>query len=331
MPGAPHVLTPELIAAIAAALGVGSACHQSVDAQPPTRKYFLQAITNATCDLPIAVIKELKGGFKNYIPLALCTHRACTNATRSTDGIDTEIGWNDRGEIRLKQKAMTAAKDHYITTDDFTEIRENFVRGMRRYLIMGEDIAIGGSRATDCADMFAEFFSVIAARPDYTQDWPSYRGYIIEAYTSWVGRRDDSFGLIFAEPLFHKYKMRNLVPSILEQLRQPAGGGGGPRGRGRGFHIGSAFSSSRGGYQAQTFPSSFRPQQSSATFRCYLCGDAHSHKDHQGNARRLVQNDQGKWVDKLLGNKIVCISFNVAASGCRRASTCTYSHSCSLC
>ena len=183
---------------------------------------------NATCDLPIAVIKELKGGFKNYILLALCTHRACTNVTCSTNGIDTEIGWNDRGEVRLKQKAMTVAKDHYIITDDFTEIHENFVHDMRRYLIMGNDIVIGGSWATDCADMFTEFFSVIAARSDYTQDWPLYRDYIIEAYTSWVGRRDDSFSLIFIEPLFYKYKMRNLVPTILEQLRQSTGGGGGP-------------------------------------------------------------------------------------------------------
>jgi hypothetical protein len=186
-------------------------------------------------------------------------------ATRSTDAIDTEIGWNDKGEIRLKQKSMTAGRDH-LSTDDFTELRENFVRGMRKYLIMGEDIEPGGGQATDCANMFAEFFSVIAARPDYTQDWPSYRGYIIESYTSWVGRRDDSYGLIFDEQLFYKYKMAHLVPAILEQLRQPAGGsssvgfsrngssvggsgGLGSRGRGRGSQAGGPFSSNRGVYQ----------------------------------------------------------------------------------
>ena len=66
--------------------------------------------------------------------------------------------------------------------------------------------------------MFREFFSVIAARPDYTQDWPAYRGYIIKSYMSWIGRRDDSFGLIFDEQLFYKYKMKNLLPMVLEQL-----------------------------------------------------------------------------------------------------------------
>jgi hypothetical protein len=141
----------------------------------------------------------------------------------STEAIDTEIGWNDKGEIRLKQNVMTAGRDHYLTTNDFTEIRENFIRGMRRYLVMGEDVEPGGVQATDCADMFAEFFSVIAARPDYTLDWPSYWGYIIESYTSWVGRRDDMYGLIFREHLLHQYKMRNLVPTILEQLRQLSG------------------------------------------------------------------------------------------------------------
>jgi len=63
---------------------------------------------------------------------------------RTTVAVDTKIGWNDKGEIRLKQKAMTAAKDHYMTTDDFMEIRENFVRGLHRYLIMSDDLVAGG-------------------------------------------------------------------------------------------------------------------------------------------------------------------------------------------
>ena len=77
---------------------------------------------------------------------------------------------------------MTAGKDHHISTDDFTEIRENFIRGMYKYLIMGDDTEPGGERAKDCADGFKEFFSTIAARPDYTIDWTSYRGYVIETY-----------------------------------------------------------------------------------------------------------------------------------------------------
>ena len=336
-------LSPDVIAAIARALGQGgSGLSNPAQLQPPTRGFFYNTITNTTSDLPATVIKMLKAGFKTYIPLALCTHKACLQATRSTDTFDTEIGWTDSGEMKLKQKAMNAAKDHYLTTDDFTEIRENFIRGMRKYLIMGEDDGPGGARAIACVDMFTEFFSIIAARPDYTQDWPSYRGYIIDSYTSWVGRRDDSFGLIFDEHLFFKYKMSHLVPVLLEQLRQPPnssggviGGRGGPglRGRGRGFQGGLGGGPSRGGFQGQTFlPSGSLPTQPSTTgFRCYLCNGIHSHKEHQGAATRLVTNENGKWVDKSLGNKIVCISFNVGANGCRRPATCTYSHSCSLC
>ena len=91
MPGASHTLTPEFITAVAAALGVSATHQPSAEDQPLTRRYFSQAITNATCDLLIAVIKELKGRFKNYIPLVLCTHRACMNATCSADAIDTKI------------------------------------------------------------------------------------------------------------------------------------------------------------------------------------------------------------------------------------------------
>ena len=309
---------------------------------PLVRKYFSKAITNNTSELPTSVIKELKAGFKNYIPLALCTHKSCSNATRYTDPFDTEIGWTDKGEMKLKQKSMTAAKDHYLSTDDFTEARENFVRGLRKHLVMSdmdEEIGSGKARASECADMFAEFFSVIAARPDYTQDWPAYRGYIIESYASWVGRRDDSYGLIFDEHLFYKHKM-TYFSVLLEQLRQPAIGGGsissgrggpGTRGRGRGFQGGGPLFPNRGGFQAQPFPSSSQPQQPTTASRCYLCGGAHHQKEHQGPATRLVLNEQNKWVDKSLGGKTVCILFNVSAVGCKRGTACTYSHSCSLC
>jgi hypothetical protein len=177
---------------------------------------------NTTSKLPVAVIKELKGRFKNYIPLSLCTHKACLNATQSTDAFDTEIGMNDRGKIRLKKKTMIVVRDHYLSTDDFMEIHENFTWGMQKHLILGNDIQPHAAQALDCTDMFREFFSIIAARPDYTQDWPAYRGYIIESYMSWIGRRDNSFSLIFDEQLFYKYKMKNLLLTVLEQLRQPA-------------------------------------------------------------------------------------------------------------
>jgi hypothetical protein len=293
------------------------------------------------------VIKELKGSFKNYILLSLCTHKACSNVTQSTDAFDTKIGMNDRGKIRLKQKTMTAVKDHYLSTDDFTEIHENFTHGMQKHLILGNNVKPCTPRALDCMNMFREFFSIIAARPDYTQDWPAYRGYIIKSYTSWIGRRDNSFGLIFDKQLFYKYKMKNLLPTVLEQLRQAAPGpssfpsfrlnnfGGnsfsGAQGRGHSSQSWGASNPNRRGYQPANFPSSFQPYQAQTTFRCYLCGEPHSHRDHQGNAKQLITSEQGQWIDRLLGNKVMCIVFNIGSSGCRQGPSCTYSHSCSFC
>jgi hypothetical protein len=133
---AQYGVVPDTATTIDRALAQQYPILQVSGSHPPTRRFFSKAITNATSKLPLSVIKELKGGFKNYIPLALCTHKACENATRYTDPFDTEIGWTDKGEVKLKQKSMTAAKDHYLTTDDFTEARENFVRGMRKHLVM---------------------------------------------------------------------------------------------------------------------------------------------------------------------------------------------------
>lgn len=366
-PASHPMLHAEILAALSSALGLGGTTRMmqmtSSGAPQPARKYFSQAITNAMSELLITVIKELKGGFKNYIPLALCTHKACANVTRATETLDMEVGFNEKGEMRLKQRYFSAVRDHYLTTDSFTEIRENFIWGMRKYLVLGDDSEPGGGMASDCADMFQEFFSVIAARPDFTLDWPSYRGYIIETYMSWVGRRDDSFGLIFDEGLFYKYKMSNLGPLIIEEMKHVgsmlnnrgsssfaggnsfaggsgfAGGGGfmgssgytGARGRGRGVYSSGPYNPGWGGSHPPFFAPSFcLHQPSTATLKCYLCADPHFHKDHQGSARQLVLNEQGKWIDKALGDRIVCIAFNSGPNGCRQP-TCNYSHSCSLC
>jgi hypothetical protein len=62
--------------------------------------------------------------------------------------------------------------------------------------------------------------------------------------------------------------------------------------------------------QGGHFDASFHPHQLPTTLKCYLCVEPHFHRDHQGNARWLALNEQGKWIDKALGNKIVCIAFN---------------------
>jgi hypothetical protein len=130
-------LLPDIIMAITHALGQNIPNATSTHAGPSSSKrFFSKAITTTTSDIPISVIKELRGGFKNYISLALCTHKACQNATHSSDHINTEIGWTEKGKMRLKQKSMNASRDHFLKMDDFAEIRKNFIRGIHKYLIM---------------------------------------------------------------------------------------------------------------------------------------------------------------------------------------------------
>jgi hypothetical protein len=94
-------LGPDNGTLMTATIMMGPAVAAMHQASRPTARYFSKVMTNTTSELPVAVIKELKGGFKNYIPLSLCTHKACSNATCSTDAFDTEIGMNDRGEAAL--------------------------------------------------------------------------------------------------------------------------------------------------------------------------------------------------------------------------------------
>ena len=304
----------------------------------PPGGYFSQTIDNVTSELPAAVIKELKGGFKSYIPMILCTHKACNDSSRSKDSFDASIGMNDKGEIQVKQKNFDPSRDANLSTDEFTEVRENLIRGMRKHLKLGKDTEPGGRVAQACADMFEKFFSAIASRSDFTTDWPFYRGYIIENYRSWVHRRDNSYGLIFNDRIYADHKLKSLYPMFLEQVRHQSNGSsasnsqrGNPTFSQHRFR-GQANTSGRGGAAHSSNQSThFRSNPTSTPLKCYLCSGAHRHKEHQGDAKRLVLNNYGKWVDKAHGNRIVCIAFNVSQRGCKDGPGCSFLHTCSLC
>jgi hypothetical protein len=140
--------------------------------------------------------------------------------------------------------------------------------------------------------------------------------------------------------------LNNLVPAVIEQLRGQVAGGiphmnfsysthrgsssfPSQRARGRGGY--SGYGGGRGGNFTASFPPSFPPPFQSQTIKCYLCATPHLHRDHEGNARRLVRNELGKWIDKALNDRIVCVTHNVSPHGCKRGPICFYSHSCSLC
>jgi hypothetical protein len=307
---------------------------------------FTRAITTTSNELAPNMIKLLEAGFKTYIPLSSCTHKACRLASRSVEAFDSEISMNEKGEIKLKHKALNAALDHQMTTDDFSQVRENLIPAIRKHLILAGETAKGAPSAIACAEMFATFFTNIATRPDWTEDWMVYRGYLIDTYSSWISRSDNSFGMFFTEQAYAKYQLKTLVPNIQNivrhQLDNPNDNGSRPsyaydtsnrgmkgissasRGRSRGTRYNGTRAT--GSYQSHSFRDSTRP---SGPLRCFLCGDAHFHKDHQGKAKRLVL-ENGNWVDKALGGRTVCISFNSSPYGCQRTN-CYFNHSCSLC
>ena len=273
--------------------------HAHNPAQLPDTPYFSCVILDLMSELPLSVIKKLKSSFRNYIPLSFCMHQACLNATCSTDMFNTKIGMNERGEIRLKQKTMSSAKDQFMTCIDLTEICENFVCGMVKYLVLDGDSKPGTPRALACASMFHAIFSTITARLDFTLDWTSYKGYMIETYSSWIGQRDHTYGIIFNEGLFFKYKMQHLLPAVMDHLHtsgfnntisNPASSSHGQScsylswpGTNTGWHPSSSQAAS-----SQIFPPNQHfpnPTSSFHIIRCYLCGEQHVHRNHQGPAK----------------------------------------------
>jgi hypothetical protein len=296
---------------------------------------FSITISDTVYELPPNVVKALEGGLKTYVPLSFCTHKACRTASRTVDAFDSEISLNDKGEFKLKQKSMNPAQDIHLTTDEFSQARENLVSGMRKHLKLGDETESGSESAHACADMFAKFFACIAARPDWTEDWSTYRGFLIDSYLAWTARRNDMYGIAFTSEAYEKYKLKSLTPNIIEIVRQQMSNASGSnnnmsntnntgKGRGSGNQRSRGRGRGRGnGPSGQSFRDS--PQDP----KCYLCGGPHLHGDHQGKAKRLVSKN-GKWLDEALGDKTVCINYNVSPNGCTRTN-CYFSHTCSLC
>jgi hypothetical protein len=126
-------------------------------------KLFSQVITDLMNELLPHIIKALKDGLKTYIPLASCTHKSCHTASHMVDTFEnSNLSVMDKGEFNVKHKLINPARDHHITTDEFLQIRENFVCGICKHLILAGEMETGSPSANVCADIFAVFFSNIA-------------------------------------------------------------------------------------------------------------------------------------------------------------------------
>jgi hypothetical protein len=199
---------------------------------------------------------------------------------------------------------------------------------MRKHLKLGDETDSGSAYAHACADMFAKFFTCIAARPDWTEDWSTYRGYLIDSYLAWTARRNNMYGIAFTSEAYEKYKLRSLTPNIIEIVRQQMSNASGSNnvsiasnlsGASRGRGNGNQRSRGKGrGRRNGPINQSFHDSPQDP--RCYLCGGLHLHSEHQGKAKRLMSKN-GKWVDEALGDKTVCINFNVSPNGCTRTNS----------
>jgi hypothetical protein len=186
-----------------------------------TTKLFSQVIMDSMNELLPHIIKALKDGLKTYVPLVACTHKSCRTASHTVDSFDnSELSVTDKGEFKVKHKSMNPAHDHLITTDDFSQIRENYVCGICKHLILAGETETGSASENACTDMFAEFFSNITSRPDWMEDWSLYRGYLIDCYTAWIAHCNDSFSMIFSDVAYEKFKLKSLTPSIIEIVHQ---------------------------------------------------------------------------------------------------------------
>src|SRR5262245_15144720 len=109
----------------------------------------------------------------------------------------------------MKHKSINPAHDHHLTTNEFLQMQENFMHGVQKHLILPDKSAKDAASAHDCADIFANFFSLIVKCPDWTK-----MGLIIDLISlilTLPGLHTVMMDII-SEHIFNKFKIRNLTP-----------------------------------------------------------------------------------------------------------------------
>ncbi|KAF8074780.1 hypothetical protein FPV67DRAFT_1409295 [Lyophyllum atratum] len=272
--------------------------------------------------IPIKVVKILRAGFREYIPLDSLTDAACTRAATEPVQPDTGFSIGATGDLRLRTSHLDAKNESRISLIDWCQAGATLVRAMRAHLLAAGDDIHGGPNAKIITATFERHFEILRLRRDFQSQFDVALEYDMHLRRAWV--LDSSQ---FRMDVFHTdiwdHLLRNKQGTMLDLLRSR-------------LDASSSGSFRNGGRAASETANAPRPNRAAqgATggqprIRCMFCSSYdHKYPVCKENGRYLHKDAAGIWRSPT--GATYCINHN-GPRACSRGEACLHVHACSLC
>lgn len=271
----------------------------------------IQVAAYSLLDPPL-VVRKLKAGWKEHIPLSACTNTACLRASKTSEGEDETLLIDGGGRVKMVGSKLAGAdREPSMTSQEFIEAYPRFIRLIRTHF--------PGPTRHALARAYEVHYRSLMDRVDFWSDFE-----VIMAYDVALRRRhlQVSFNPAdFQEAIWNDVWSR-WVASKSARISD------------------TSFSTSRARLAPAPLTSGpatsrvegFFPGADRDSFRnslCFACGKV-GHASRVCRATRTpwaVRNADGKWSGP--DGRRFCYGFNTA-KGCVKTS-CDLVHVCSLC
>ncbi|KAF8063170.1 hypothetical protein FPV67DRAFT_231361 [Lyophyllum atratum] len=275
--------------------------------------------------IPAKVVKILRAGYREYIPLDSLTDAACTRAATEPVQPDTGFSIGAAGDLRLRTSHLDAKNEVHISLIDWCQAAPTLIRAMRQHFLAAGDDDYGGPNAKIIAMGFERHFELLRLRRDFQSQFDVALAYDMHLRRSWV--LDSSQ---FRMDVFHgdiwDHFMRAKQGTMLNLLKARLDASSSDSFRNKARTPDTANQARRGDAAA-------RPNVAAAgdqpRVRCMFCGS----RDHKYPACKHVglylhKDNDGKWRSPT--GATYCIGHN-GPKPCARGEACIHVHACSLC
>ncbi|KAF5373349.1 hypothetical protein D9615_007467 [Tricholomella constricta] len=129
---------------------------------------------------PDRVVRILRGGWQEYIPLDALTNEACRSASFAPQRQDdASIALNAGGRLQLRSSALDCSRELKIPILGWMQATRNFVDAIKYHYHCPTDHRPGGVGARRIASAFKGHYRIILRRPDFESNFLTYVEYDI--------------------------------------------------------------------------------------------------------------------------------------------------------
>jgi hypothetical protein len=308
----------------------------------------IHELPSANCSLldpnelvvPPSVIRILKAGWGEHIPLSALTNHACRTATLSvTRREDTALTIAGDGRLLSKASSIDSSKENTIDIIDWIEAARRFVNAIAKYLHARGDPGPGGPNAAAIAQLFNKHFSSIQARVDFVSNFAAYREYDMTIRRKYLHESHLFDPATFQGPTFdaiqrtHDLRERLQFKDSITRFKGTSTSGFPPTSN-RNTSPKKSFRNSNSNSNPRADSGWTKRPPTSGTWapkKCMYCSST-NHKFSACTASPastfLKRDELGVWRNS--DGQTYCVNHN-GPLPCPRASACPHLHSCSLC